>query len=174
MKLRLSEEQLQQQVRYFAYYQLVGGFITAGIILLALARVESLSGILFLAYVAFLGLAGFAIYCGYLCLKQPTRVRGLQLSRFSLLLQLFGFAAGGFSFRFFAGPFIALSIDLTNEVLFKADASLAEFSFKIGHDSDALLLSVNVAAMFLFFRTTFWLNEWRTRYGSSEPATTSD
>jgi hypothetical protein len=85
-----------------------------------------------------------------------------------LLFQFLGFAAGGLSFRFFAGPFVALSLDLTNEVLFKADASLADFSLKSSHKSDTLLLSINVVAMLLFFRTTFWLNEWRIRYGKSE------
>lgn len=173
MKLRLSEAQLQQQVRYFAYYQLAGGLLTAATILLALAKVENLSSVIFLAYVAFFGLCGFTTYCGYLCLKQPTRVWGLQLSRLSLLSQFLGFTAAGISFRFFAGPFVALSIDLTNELLFKADASLAEFHFKLSHTSDTLLLSINVVAMLLFFRTTFWLNEWRTRYGSSGPAATS-
>jgi hypothetical protein len=173
MKLRLSEKQLQQQIQYFAYYQLAGGFIITGITLLALARAEHLSSLLLLAYLAFLGLSGFATYCGYLCLKLPTRARGLQLSRLSLLAQFLGFAVGGFSFRFFAGPFVALSIDLTKEVLFKADASLGEFNFKVSPESDTLLLSINVVAMLLFFRTTFWLNEWRIRYGTSKPAANS-
>jgi hypothetical protein len=168
MRLTLSEDQLQKQVRYFAYYQLAGGILSTCLIIVSLASIERLSGIALLLHVTLLGFAGFTIYCGYLCLKKPTQGRGLQLSRLSLLTQFLGFAAGGFSFRFFAGPCVALSIDLTKEVLFKADASFAEFSIKVGNDSDTLLLAVNVVAMLLFFRTTLWLNEWHTRYGSKE------
>jgi hypothetical protein len=83
-----------------------------------------------------------------------------------LAVQFLGLAVGAFSFRFFAGPFLAISIDLTNAILFKADFSLAEFSFKLNNSSDKVLLSVNVVAMLLFFRTTLWLNEWHSRYSS--------
>ena len=68
MKLVLSESQLQRQVRYFAYYQMAGGTLTAVLIILALAQVERLSGLILLLYICVLSLTGFAIYCGYLTL----------------------------------------------------------------------------------------------------------
>jgi hypothetical protein len=168
MKLLLSEEQLRTQVRYFAYYQMVGGILATGLVVLALAHVETLSGILLLGYTGLLSLTGFVIYCGYLTLKQP--VRGLELSRISLLIQFFRFTIGGFSFRFSAGPLLALGVDLTKSTLFKFDAAIAELSLKLDTtaSSDILLLSVNVVAMLLFFRTTFWLNEWHARYSGEK------
>jgi hypothetical protein len=162
MHLTLSEEQLQKQIHYFAYYQLAGGMLITCLIILSLAGVQSLSGLTFLMHAGFLGLGGFATYCGYLCLKQPGK--GLRISRVSLAIQFLGFAIGAISFRFFAVPFLAISIDLTDAIIFKIDFSLAEFSFKLNSSSDRILLSVNVVAMLLFFRTTLWLNEWRTRY----------
>jgi hypothetical protein len=163
MKATLSEKQLRTQVSYFAYYQIAGGVLVAGLITLSLVQVESLSGLLLLLYAGFFGLAGFAIYCGYLTLKHPTR--GLELSRISLLIQFINFTIGGFSFQFSAGLLLALGIDLTKSVLFKVDASIAGFSFKINTAApSAILLSVNIVAILLFLRTTYWLNEWHARY----------
>jgi hypothetical protein len=169
MKLMLSEAQLQRQVRCFAYYQLANGLIAVLFICWLLTQIESLSGLSLLAYIGCLGLAGFISYCGYVTLKQPPR--GLQLSRLSLMAQLIGFAIDGFSFHFFAGPYLALSLNLTNGVLFNLNANLAELSFDITDTSIEVLLSVNIVAMLLFFCTTRWLNEWRARYPSSEPNT---
>lgn len=169
MKLRLSEEQLQRQIKYFGYYQLAGGLLALCLIIVSLAGVESLSGLSLLLHATFLGLGGFAVYCGYLCLKQP--FKGLQLSRISLLTQFLAFAVGGFSFRFAAGPSLSVGLDLTKELLFTANFSFAEFSLKINRDPDTLLVSVNLVALLLFLRTTLWLNEWTTRYSSTASST---
>jgi hypothetical protein len=166
MKLLLSEAQWHKQVKYFAYYQLANGLIAALCICWLLTQIESLSGLSLLAYIGCLGLAGFISYCGYVTLKQPPR--GLKLSRLSLIAQLIGFAIDGFAFHFFAGPYLALSLNLTNGVLFNLNANLAGLSFDITDTSTEVLLSINVVAMLLFFRTTFWLNEWHTRSGLTE------
>lgn len=171
MKLTLSEGQLQKQVRYFGYYQLANGVIAILCICWTLAQVERLSGLLLLSYVGFFGLTGFASYCGYTTLKQPPR--GLQLARASLATQFLWFAVGGFSFQFFIGPYLALGLNLTTEVLFKLNFNLAGLSFYFSNNSTDLLLSVNVVAILLFLRTTLWLNEWQMRYGNSEPAASS-
>jgi hypothetical protein len=166
MRLTLSEAQLQKQIRYFGYYQLANSFIAILCICWTLAQVESLSGLLPLLYIGFFGLAGFVGYCGYATLKQPPR--GLQLARVSLAIQFLWFAVGGFSFQFFVGPYLALGLHFTNEVLFKLNFNLAGLSFYFSNNSTDLLLSVNVVAMLLFFRTTLWLNEWHARYSTSE------
>jgi hypothetical protein len=162
--LTLSEDQLKNQVRYFAYYQLAGGVLVMGLIILLLVQVESLSGLLLVLYTGLLSLAGFTIYCGYLTLKHPAR--GLELSRISLLIQFLKLSIGGFSFKFSAGPLLAIGIDLSNDFHFKVDASIVELSFNINTSapSDTLLVSINVVAVLLFMRTTLWLNEWNARY----------
>ncbi|QKG56533.1 hypothetical protein GKZ68_07750 [Hymenobacter sp. BRD128] len=162
MRLHLSENQLQTQIRYFAYYEIASGILTTGFVVFLLAQTTSLLGLALLLYVGFLALTGFTIYCGYLTLKHP--YRGLQLSRISLMTQFLGFAAGGYSFRYFAGPFLAISADLTNDLILRAEFAFGEFNFKINGSSDTLLLSINAVAMLLFWRTTFWLNEWHIRY----------
>ena len=171
MKLLLSETQLQTQIKYFAYYELASGILTTGAVVYVLAQVESLSGLVLLLYLSFLALSTFTTYCGYLTIRQP--YKGLQLSRFSLLTQFLSFAAGGYSFRYFAGPFLALGIDLTDDLSFKAQAALGEVNFKFNSSSDALLLSINVIAMLLFWRTTLWLNEWASRYNGKTLSTVS-
>jgi hypothetical protein len=88
----------------------------------------------------------------------------------SLATQFLWFSVGGFSFQFFVGPYLALDLNLTTGILFKLNFNLAGLCFYVSNNSTDSLLSVNVVAMLLFFRTTIWLNEWRMRYGSSEPA----
>jgi hypothetical protein len=88
----------------------------------------------------------------------------------SLATQFLWFSVGGFSFQFFVGPYLALGLNLTTGILFKLNFNLAGLCFYVSNNSTDSLLSVNVVAMLLFFRTTIWLNEWRMRYGSSEPA----
>jgi hypothetical protein len=181
MKLRLSEQQLRQQVRYFGYYQVVAGILAIvfalGTMIVTTTQPQAgrVLGIIVLLFGNYLTLCIFEIYCGYLTLKQPWR--GLKLSRISLLLQFIGFAVGGYGVKFFVGLYAEATVNLSDNFDVSVSAGLGESSFAINSTSDALFFSINLVAMLLFMRTTQWLNEWDYRYASDASqaeATTSD
>ena len=175
MKLRLSEQQLRQQVRYFGYYQVAAGVLAIVFALVTMMvtaaqpQAGRVLGIITLLYGNYLTLCVFEIYCGYLTLNQPRR--GLKLSRISLLLQFIGFAVGGYGVKFFVGLYAEATVNLSDSFGVSVSAGLGDYSFAINSSPDALFISINLVAMLLFMRTTQWLNEWDYRYaGSTSPA----
>lgn len=101
------------QLNLIAYYQILGGFYGLYRILSMLAKQPTLSGLGLIIYLLIIGLYSFSIYCGNLIrLKKP---KGLELSKWSQLSQLFQFNLLGVAFWYISGFGIAIGYGKVDE-----------------------------------------------------------
>lgn len=101
------------QLNLIAYYQILGGFYGLYSILYILANQPTLSGLGLIIYLLIIGLYTFSIYCGNLI--RLRKLKGLELSKWSQLTQLFQFNILGVAFWYISGFGISIGYGKVDE-----------------------------------------------------------
>lgn len=110
---------------------------------------SSVSGIAIAIYLIFLIFYVYSIISGILCLK--TSKHALKLSLINQLLQVIGFALMGFAFKYIAGFYFTIGLDLTESINVTFGIGLSKFDFNFNNEYDRLEIDINVVALLLIF-----------------------
>ena len=130
-------------------YQIAGGIIGILIIAWGIYKTPLLTGLTGLLYIFILSFFAYSIFCGTLCLK--LRKHALRHSLVNQFLQLIGFAIMGFAFRYVAGFYLSIGLDLTETIKFDFGAGISTFTFNINNEAERLEVNLNLIAFGLIF-----------------------
>ena len=132
-------------------YQIVGGVI--GILFIGMAgwKVALINTwVALLLLLAFL-LFGYSILCGILLVM--TKEAALKLSLTNQALQLVSWAILGFSFKYVAGVFVSVGLDLTDAFKFNFNVGVSGFEFNFHQDAERFEINFNLMALYLLYYT---------------------
>ena len=132
---------------FLALYQLIGGVLGIILTIFLILRLTEVSVSLFLLLAIALSLYCYSVLCGILLFKNP--LLGIKYSRINQYLQIFGFFIFGYGFRYVAGFFITIGLNLTNSINFVADLGTSAWQINIDQESKACIISFNFVALFL-------------------------
>lgn len=89
-----------------AYYQIIGGLYGLYSIITQLASLHTISGLGVIIHLIIIGLYLFSVYCGNLL--RLKREKGLQITKWSQLTQLFQFNISGVAFWYISGVGVSI------------------------------------------------------------------
>jgi hypothetical protein len=90
------------KLQALSYYQIVGGIIGIGLVILSFAQANRITGLVVVIFAFAIGLFSFSIFCGQQLLKGNIK-KGLKLSTINQILQIIHFTILGFRFNYIAG-----------------------------------------------------------------------
>ncbi len=67
------------------------------------------------------------------------------------LFQLVGFAVLGIAFKFIAGFYLSIRLDLTHTTAFGFDGGFSTFDFKINNEKEQIEIDINLVALSLIY-----------------------
>ena len=139
------------------WYQIIGGGIGELFILYSLFSPTQVSGFEVLVYISMLLFFGYSIFCGILCLKHTNNA--LTHSLINQILQLLGFAFGGFAFSYVAGIYVSVGFDFSSSIEMKFDFGLSEFDFNLNRQYERAEIYFNLVA----FGLIYWIDRVSTK-----------
>jgi hypothetical protein len=125
-----------------------GGAIGILMTLWSLIQGMEFDGFVIFYHFIILLLFGYSIFCGKLCLN--LNKTALKYSLINQLFQFIGFAFMGFAFKYVAGAFATIGLDLTFGFKINFNAGLS--TVNLGADHDRLEVSFNLMALYLIYR----------------------
>lgn len=142
--------QIRNQVRAIALYQIIGGVLGIALLAWVLFRGEMYVDQTALRISLFaVGLYLFSILSGRLLLRHHKR--GFVLSIVNQVLQVVYFSFGAYGFQFVAGLRLGIGADMVEGWVLKFRLALSSFHFSVGTDLGQKFIGVNLVALFLIF-----------------------
>ena len=138
-------------------YQVVGGAVGLILILWSIYKSPLMSGLLVLIYLLVLLFFGYSILCGILCLK--LKKNALEYSLVNQILQVVGFAMMGFAFKYVAGFFLTIGLNLSDSIKFGFGAGISKFDFNFNNERERFELDFNLIA----FALIYWIDRLMKR-----------
>ena len=148
MKMLISKETKSHLVK-LGFYQIFGGAIGIFIILWAIYNNESLTELTILIYFFILLFFSYSIFSGILCIK--TKKNALRHSLINQILQVIGFAMMGFAFKYIAGFYFTVGLNLTESVNVGFGAGISKFDFNFNNEKERLEFDFNLIAFVLIY-----------------------
>ena len=152
MEKTISEE-IKSELSMLGLYQIIGGAVGILIILWNIFNSQLLTGPTVLVYLFILLFFLYSIFCGTLCLK--TKKNALGHSLINQIFQMIGFAMMGFAFKYVAGFYLTISLDLTESINFYFGAGISNFDFSFKSESERLEVDLNLIA----FAFIYWIDK---------------
>lgn len=137
-----------KRLKIIGIYQIVGGLIGLVTTSYLLANYGISDIAIFKIVILFLALYFFSIFCGYLILKEQYE-KGLNYSILNQLLQVLSFTILGFAFKFYAGAYLCIGLNLTTDTILTYNIGVSAWNFEINSDTRTTNLSINVVALVL-------------------------
>jgi hypothetical protein len=137
---------IKPRLMALSIYQIIGGVLGIGLTLWMI-NLTSVSSVFLLLVLFVCALYGYSIYCGVLLLQE--RKDGLVHSKINQLLQVVSFSLLGYAYQFTSGAALSVGLDLTESLSFKFNLSASSWQVNINSDSRALIVNVNLLALFL-------------------------
>ncbi len=147
-------ETIKNQITYLGYYQIIGGAVGLVLILWLMFNILSIGlGSLFLPiYLLLLLPFLLSIYAGYQCIRLKNNA--LKWSLFNQILQLLQLGFGTLTFEYYAGVYLGIGFDFTNDLLLRYSFGLSAVNFSINPGSPQDYMMVNLVALFLIIFIT--------------------
>jgi hypothetical protein len=142
-------QETESSLNKLGVYQIVGGAIGALLVFRNIFKTPLLTGMTALLYIFVLMFFAFSIYCGILCLN--SNKKSLILSLANQLFQLVGFAVMGFAFKYIAGFYLTIGLDLTHTTTFGFDLGFSTFDFNINNEKEKIEIDINLVALSLIY-----------------------
>lgn len=152
MENQISKE-TESDLTKLGLYQIVGGAVGILIIIWSIYKTQLLTGLTVLIYLFILLFFAYSIFCGTLCLKTKKNALGHSLT--NQILQVIGFAMMGFAFKYVAGFYLTIGLDLTDSVSFGFGAGISKFDFNFNNEKDRLEVDFNLVA----FAIIYWIDK---------------
>jgi hypothetical protein len=152
MEKQISKETEADLIK-LGLYQIVGGSVGVLIIIWSIYKNQLLTGLTMLVYLFILLFFAYSIFCGTLCLM--TKKNALRHSLTNQILQVIGFAMIGFAFKYVAGLYLTIGLDLTNSVNVGFGAGISKFNFNFNNEKDRLEVDFN----FVAFALIYWIDK---------------
>jgi len=139
------------------WYQIIGGSIGVILILYLFATEAEIENVAIAIYAISALFFLYSIICGVLCLNKKNSAFAYSLV--NQLLQLIGFAFGGFAFIYIAGLYMSIGIDLSNSIDLNFSAGVSKFEFNINREQGRVEVSVNLISLWVIY----WIDKLRKR-----------
>lgn len=152
MEMLISKETKSDLVK-LGLYQIVGGAIGIFIILWAIYNNGPLTELTVLVYLFILLFFSYSIFSGTLCVK--TKKNALRHSLINQILQVIGFAMMGFAFKYVAGFYFTVGLNLTESVNVSFGAGISKFDFNFNNEKERLEVDFNLIA----FALVYWIDK---------------
>jgi hypothetical protein len=146
---KLISKDTESDLLKLGLYQIFGGAIGIILVVVGIFRSSLFTSLNVLIFIFVLLFFSYSIFCGALCLKASKKA--LEHSLINQILQLIGFAAMGFAFKYVAGIYLAAGLDLTDSFNFSFGAGISKFNFNFNVDKDKLDLDLNLVAVCLVY-----------------------
>ena len=146
MGKQISKE-TESAITKLGIYQIIGGSLGILIILWSMYKSPFFTGLTILIYLLILLFFAYSIFCGTLCLK--TKSNALKHSLINQLLQLIGFAMLGFAFKYVAGIYFTVGLDLTEAFKLDFGVGISKFDFNINKENERFEIDLNLVALVL-------------------------
>lgn len=141
-----KSKDVELRLKALGIYQIIGG-VLGTLLTLWMINLTSVP-ILYLLLVLFVfALYGYSVFCGVLLLQK--RKDGLLHSKINQLLQVLSFSFLGYAFQYASGAYLSVGLDLTESLNFKFNLGISSWQVNINSDIPALIINVNVLALFL-------------------------
>jgi hypothetical protein len=111
-----------------AYYQIIGGLYGLYSIITQLANLHTVSGLGVIIYLIITGFYLFSVYCGNLL--RLKRKKGLQITKWSQLTQLFQFNISGVAFWYISGVGVSIGYGKADDLIQFLYLNLSSMYFK--------------------------------------------
>lgn len=131
-------------------YQVVGGVLGMGTLLLTALRFPGGFGPFLYLLLGFFLLYAVSVLAGFFIIIHRYR-QGLFLTIPNQFLQLFSFAAGGFSFKYISGLAASLGMSLTDGCTLGARLEFSGFNFSYNSADAGLGIAVNVLPILVVY-----------------------
>jgi hypothetical protein len=154
---KLISKETESALTKLGLYQIIGGAVGVLVILWGIFNTPLLTGITVLVYLLILLFFAYSIFCGILCLKAKTNALGHSL--INQILQVFGFAIMGFAFKYVAGFYFTIGLDLTDSIELGFGTGISNFNFNFNNEKDRLEVDFNLIA----FALIFWIETLRKK-----------
>jgi hypothetical protein len=151
MEKQISQE-TESDLTKLGLYQIVGGAVGILIIIWDIYKSQLLTGLTVLVYLFILLLFAYSILCGTLCLK--TKKNALAYSLTNQILQVIGFAMMGLAFKYVAGFYLTIGVELTDSVNLGFGIGISKFNFNFNNEKDRLEVDFNLVA----FALIYWID----------------
>jgi hypothetical protein len=127
-------------------YQIAGGVLGIVFILWGIYASSFLAAGALLLYLFILLFFCYSIFCGILCVK--AKKNALAYSLANQILQLLGFAMKGFAFKYIAGFFFSIGLDLTPDSFNVGfGAGISKFELNFNNEEERLEININLVAL---------------------------
>jgi hypothetical protein len=146
---KLISKETESDLTKLGLYQIIGGAIGILIIFWSIYKSLPLEGLIILIYFFFLLFFSYSVFCGILCLK--AKKNALVHSLLNQIFQLFGFAIMGFAFKYVAGFYFTIGLDLTNSIHFDFGIGISKIEFNFNNEKDRLEIDFNLVAIWLIY-----------------------
>jgi hypothetical protein len=150
---KLISKKIESDLIKLGLYQIIGGAVGLFFIVWSIFKTPILTGVTLLVYLFILLFFAYSIFCGTLCLKTKKNALGHSLT--NQLLQVIGFALMGFAFKYVAGFYLTIGLDLTDSINFGFGAGISKFDFNFNNEKDRLEVDVNLVA----FALIYWIDK---------------
>ena len=149
----LISKETEADLTKLGLYQIFGGAVGILIVVWGIYKSTILTGLTVLVYLFILLFFVYSIFCGSLCLK--TKKNALKHSMTNQILQVIGFAMLGFAFKYVAGFYFTIGLDLTDTINFGFGAGISKFDFNFNNEKDRLEVDLNLIA----FSLIYWIDK---------------
>jgi len=136
---------MQNKTKILAFYQIITGVL--GLLFLLLFNITSSSTI----FLIIIGLYSFSIYSGYLLLTKKLK-KGLDMTLYNQLFQVFGFGISGFTFEYFSGIYLSFGLNITHDTIINYNAGFNTWILNLG-SNDNLFININIIAIIIILYT---------------------
>ena len=145
----LISKETEADLTKLGIYQIVGGALGLLFIVWNIYRTEFFTGLVILIYFFVLLFFAYSIFCGVLCLKP--KKNALTHSLINQILQLIGFAFMGIAYKYIAGVYFTVGLDLTDAIQVGFGAGFSKLNFTFNIDPDRLEVDFNLIAFILIY-----------------------
>lgn len=150
---KLISKETASDLTKLGLYQIIGGAIGIILTIWGIYNIQLLAGLTVLLYLLFLLFFAYSIYCGMLCMK--AKKEALMLSLVNQVFQVIGFAMMGFAFKYIAGLYVTVGLDMTDSINFGFSAGISKFDFNFNNEADRLEVDFNLIA----FGLIYWIDK---------------
>jgi len=150
---KLISKETEYELAKLGLYQIFGGSVGVIVIIWSIYKDSFLTVLTVSIYSFILFFFAYSIFCGILCLK--TKSNALRHSLTNQILQVFSFAIMGFSFKYIAGLYFTIGLDLTDDIKFDFGAGVSNFAFNINKEKERLEIDFNLIA----FAVIYWIDK---------------